>query len=55
MTARRRLAALALFLAAAWAVPHRLCAREVDDWWSGAAATQSRLERGMAEMVARPL
>jgi hypothetical protein len=55
MTRRRVAAALALLCAAAWVVPHRLCAREVDDWWRGEPATQLRLERGLAEIVTRPL
>jgi hypothetical protein len=55
MAPRRRLAAWILFALAVWAVPHRLCAREADDWWSGTAALQLRLERGVAEIVDKPL
>ena len=52
---RRRVAAVLLFAASLWAVPQRLCASELDDWWRGDAALQSRLERGLAEIVAKPL
>jgi hypothetical protein len=51
----RRALAVALLAATLWTVPHRLCAREADDWFRGDADAQAALERGVEEIVARPL
>jgi hypothetical protein len=52
---KRRGVWLALFALGVALVPHRLCAHEAGDWFSGDAATQTALARSLEETIARPL
>ncbi len=51
----RAIALLAVMAVTASLVPARLCGREAGGWFRGAQSSEEGLERGLAEIVARPM